>query len=53
MEILQRVERRCQQEHVRMMPTETLRPIGEITASCGFETATHLGVLFRRAYDAP
>lgn len=37
-------------EHARMMLTETLRPIGEITASCGFETATHLGVLFRRIY---
>jgi LacI family transcriptional regulator len=37
-------------EHARMMLTETLRPIGEITASCGFETATHLGVLFRRNY---
>ena len=37
-------------EHARMMLKETLRPISEITASCGFETATHLGVLFRRHY---
>lgn len=37
-------------EHARNMLTETLKPIGEITVSCGFETATHLGVLFRRVY---
>lgn len=37
-------------EHARMMLKETLRSIAEITASCGFETATHLGVLFRRHY---
>lgn len=37
-------------EHARMLLTETLLPIGEITVSCGFETATHLGVLFRRVY---
>lgn len=37
-------------EHARMMLKETIRSIAEITASCGFETATHLGVLFRRHY---
>ncbi len=37
-------------EHARMMLTETIRPISEIAVSCGFETATHLGVLFRRNY---